>query len=694
MVPTRVLLLVFLTIYRSIVQSKVSVRGVLSRVTVKGRLMMASASSQASRTTGGEAPPISISGVQFDNRNLRELPVDPMTGNSIRTVKDSVFSRVAPTPVQGPTLVSVSPEALSLLGVANPDTEAAREELARFLGGNEVLKGSDPAAHCYCGHQFGNFAGQLGDGAAISLGEVMSATDGARWELQLKGAGPTPYSRSADGRKVLRSSIREYLMSESMHFLGIPTTRAATLVTSKSTVVRDPMYDGTRLKEPCTIVSRLAPNFFRFGSFEIFKTHEGGPGGRAGPSAGNTVLHKQLLEYVIRHYYPDIFAIKDEKQRVRSFFAEVVQRTARLVAAWDGIGWVHGVLNTDNMSIMGLTIDYGPYGFVESFDPEFTPNGSDGTARYAYKHQAAMCRWNCKKLAEALRPFLDEDDVESLLAVSFDAVYEEEHMTWMRGKLGLSVADATGDENFDADLIDGLFSTMALTNADFTDTFLALAAFATGDADRATTLERLLSRCAAPSEVAKQLERKGRIMRLSMHPQQIQQLWAMLQEAPQRVVEMFGGAPLEAIENEIGGEKRKLDSLMNLSQTMATLETTPAKDKKDKDASSWNAWLDRYSSRLASEGHTSTLADARRALTAARNPTFVLRNWVAQDTIEAAERGDYSKVNTVLGMLRRPYDAALNPFATSQDGAVSAEERAFIGLGPDWAASLICTCSS
>lgn len=307
-----------------------------------------------------------------------------------------------------------------------------------------MLPGSDPAAHVYCGHQFGNFAGQLGDGATISLGEVVAATPAAaaggatgsderrglggdgvqqRWELQLKGSGVTPFSRTADGRKVLRSSVREYLMSEGMHYLGIPTTRAASLVTSTSTVVRDPHYDGTRLDEPCTIVSRLAPNYFRFGSFEVFKSQEVGRGGRAGPSAGNTVMHKQLLEYIITHYYPGVAGVADPRTRVRAFFAEVVSRTARLVAGWDGVGWVHGVLNTDNMSIMGLTIDYGPFAFMETFDPDFTPNGSDGSARYSYGRQAAMCRWNCLKLAEALSPFLDMDSAESIVKASFDEVY-------------------------------------------------------------------------------------------------------------------------------------------------------------------------------------------------------------------------------------------------------------------------------
>ena len=203
-----------------------------------------------------------------------------------------------------------------------------------------------------------------------------------RWELQLKGAGLTPYSRTADGRKVLRSSVREFLCSEAMHYLGIPTTRAGSVVTSDSTVERDPFYDGNSIEERCTIVSRIAPNFFRFGSFEIFKPAN--PGNcRGGPSAGNEELKKRLLDHVLT-YYPSIRATTNAPSEL---LREVVKRTAELVAQWQAAGWVHGVLNTDNMSIMGVTIDYGPFGFLEHYDPEYVPNGSDNSGRYCYEAQ-------------------------------------------------------------------------------------------------------------------------------------------------------------------------------------------------------------------------------------------------------------------------------------------------------------------
>jgi len=206
----------------------------------------------------------------FDNRNIRSLPIDPIRDNYCRQVPNAIFSIVKPTPVKNPKIISLSTEALTLVGLDGTDNL----ELLRYLSGNEIMPGSQPYAHCYCGHQFGSFAGQLGDGAAISLGEIIN-TKGERWEIQLKGAGITPYSRTADGRKVLRSTVREYLCSEAMYHLGVPTTRAGSCITSDTTVQRDPLYDGTVIDERCTIVSRIAPNFFRFGSFEITRVSSG-----------------------------------------------------------------------------------------------------------------------------------------------------------------------------------------------------------------------------------------------------------------------------------------------------------------------------------------------------------------------------------------------------------------------------------
>lgn len=277
-----------------------------------------------------------VSSIVFDNRNLRELPVDEETRNFPRQVQNAISSRCQPSPVRSPDLIACSIDALQLLGLHITDNQESagisalpkdtKTVLEDYFSGNMLLPGSETSAHCYCGHQFGNFAGQLGDGAAISLGEIISS--GKRWELQLKGAGLTPFSRTADGRKVLRSSVREFLCSEAMHFLRIPTTRAATLVTSESTVQRDPFYDGGVLDEKCTIVSRIAPNFFRFGSFEIFKKD----GSRKGPSAGNEGLKKQLLDHVLT-YYPSINdADLSETERYAALYTEVTRRTAELAA--------------------------------------------------------------------------------------------------------------------------------------------------------------------------------------------------------------------------------------------------------------------------------------------------------------------------------------------------------------------------
>lgn len=282
----------------------------------------------------------SLGALKFDNRNIRNLPVDKEMKNFPRQTKHSIFSKCLPTPVDKPELMAISKDALELIGIKLSNNSEAfdisnlsseeKKLVEDYFSGNVLLPGSEPAAHCYCGHQFGSFAGQLGDGAAISLGEVVKDENdiSSRYELQLKGAGATPFSRTADGRKVLRSSVREFLCSEAMFYLDIPTTRAATLITSSSTVQRDPFYDGNILDEKCTIVGRIAPNFFRFGSFEIFKS----TGNRLGPSAGNEILQKKLLDHVLT-YYPSIDrSSQSDEESYGMFFTEIVKRTAELVA--------------------------------------------------------------------------------------------------------------------------------------------------------------------------------------------------------------------------------------------------------------------------------------------------------------------------------------------------------------------------
>ena len=286
--------------------------------------------------------------LKFENRTLEKLPIETSGDYLIqRPIPNACFSLVKPTPLENPKLVSHSPEALQLIGLAWDD------DMIDYFSGNVEIPGAKYAAHCYCGHQFGSFAGQLGDGATMYIGEVVNGP--TRTEIQFKGAGKTPFSRTADGRKVLRSSLREYLCSEAMHHLGVPTTRAGTcMVSYDSRVVRDKFYDGNAEMEPCAVITRLAETFLRFGSFEIGKETDMMTG-RAGPSAGNSEIVTQLLDYTIDSFYPEI---SNEENKYEEFMAEISRRTAILAAKWQLVGFCHGVLNTDNMSIGKLMIKY------------------------------------------------------------------------------------------------------------------------------------------------------------------------------------------------------------------------------------------------------------------------------------------------------------------------------------------------
>ena len=327
---------------------------------------------------------------RYDNAFVRELPGDPMHGPRVRDVREA-WSPVMPTPVADPRVLAYSAEMAGRLGL---DQKAiASDPFAQVFGGNRLLPGMQPFAANYGGHQFGHWAGQLGDGRAITLGEVLNA-DGERWELQLKGAGRTPYSRGADGRAVLRSSVREFLCSEAMHHLGIPTTRALAVLTTGDEVVRDMFYDGNPAPEPGAVVVRAAPSFLRFGSFELPASRD------------DKTLLRQLAEFCIRRDFPHLEGEGDAL--LGAWFIEVAKRTARLMAEWMRVGFVHGVMNTDNMSILGLTIDYGPYGWIDDYDPDWTPNTTDAQRRrYRFGQQSAVAYWNLGRLAGALSPLFD-----------------------------------------------------------------------------------------------------------------------------------------------------------------------------------------------------------------------------------------------------------------------------------------------
>lgn len=306
------------------------------------------------------SPTVDLCDLAFDDHVVRSLPADPSTVNRPRQVRDACYSVVEPTPVRAPRLLAWSDEMGNLLGISRPATVTS--PAVEVLAGNRLLPGMRPFATCYGGHQFGQWAGQLGDGRAISLAEVVSRT-GQRWELQLKGAGPTPYSRCADGRAVLRSSLREFLCSEAMHHLGIPTTRALSLVTTGEPVLRDMFYDGHPQDEPGAIVCRVAPSFVRLGNFELFA------------SRSEVETLRRLADYVMATHFPELGL--PSPASYAAWFAEVCRRTAILMAHWMRVGFVHGVMNTDNLSILGLTIDYGPYGWLEPYDPSWTPNTTD-----------------------------------------------------------------------------------------------------------------------------------------------------------------------------------------------------------------------------------------------------------------------------------------------------------------------------
>jgi uncharacterized protein YdiU (UPF0061 family) len=361
--------------------------------------------------------------LHFQNRLLAELPGDPVTGPQVRQVQHAIWSRVAPTAVPAPRVLAWSREVAALLGLDASEVEDP--SLAQVFGGNALWPGMDPYATNYGGHQFGNWAGQLGDGRAISLGEAI-ASDGSRQELQLKGAGPTPYSRFADGRAVLRSSIREFLCSEAMAHLGVPTTRALCLVATGQDVVRDMFYDGHAAPEPGAVVCRVAPSFLRFGHFEL-------PAAR-----GDTALLRQLVDFTIARDFPHLDGPVSEA-RDAAWFAEVCTRTATLVAHWMRVGFVHGVMNTDNLSITGLTIDYGPYGWIDDFDLDWTPNTTDAQGRrYRFGWQPQVAFWNLSRLAGALSAlFADAGPLQEALQGYADT-YAAADKANTAAKLGLA----------------------------------------------------------------------------------------------------------------------------------------------------------------------------------------------------------------------------------------------------------------
>lgn len=488
--------------------------------------------------------------LNIDNSFLRELTADPISENHLRQVYKAHYSYVNPQKSTHPELIHVSKSFGAQIGFSENDMKGF--DFLNFLTGNVSLSQSKPYAMNYGGHQFGHWAGQLGDGRAINIAEVLNGDK--RWILQLKGAGKTPYSRRADGRAVLRSSLREYLCSEAMYHLGVPTTRALSLALTGDNVLRDMLYDGNPDYEKGAIVCRVSPSFIRIGNFELFSQR------------GDIENLKVLVDYTIKYYYPHLGS--PSKATYIAFFKEVVDRTLETIIHWQRVGFVHGVLNTDNMSILGLTIDYGPYGWLEGYDPGWTPNTTDlPQKRYRFGNQPNIGLWNLYQLANALYPLInDEKPIEAILE-RYGSQFKIGYVNMLRDKLGLQKQMET-----DIELLGELDQVLALTETDMTLFYRKLSTF-----DKNKPLEGLDT---------------------------IMDAFYVKDELNQEIVEK------------------------------------------------WNKWFINYSKRLEEE----TISDKQRKLNMNTiNPKYVLRNYMAQLAIDAADNGDYSLVDELYTMLQNPY---------------------------------------
>lgn len=423
----------------------------------------------------------SILASNYKNDFVTTFPGDTSGKNQPRQTPGMLYSLVKPTPVKQVSLLAWSEELAQELGMQKPETEA---ELAVF-GGNGLASEMQPYAACYAGHQFGNWAGQLGDGRAITLGE-WQVPEGNTRDLQLKGAGLTPYSRRADGRAVLRSSVREYLMSEAMHYLGVPTTRALSLVSTGEPVLRDMFYNGNPQYEPGAIVMRVAPSFLRYGNFEMLAARK------------EYENLQKLVEYTITRYYSHISG----ENKVLTWFKEVRDRTAQMVVEWLRVGFVHGVMNTDNMSVLGLTIDYGPYSFLDNYDPFFTPNTTDLPGRrYAFGEQGSIAYWNLGCLASAIAPLFTATAELVAALEQFGEIFLEKYYAMMEQKLGL---DSFKPE--DTNLIAQFEETLSALQPDMTIFYQVLISIPQKFEDHAATtafFQESFYRDLTPTETAK-----------------------------------------------------------------------------------------------------------------------------------------------------------------------------------------------
>ncbi|WP_179343570.1 protein adenylyltransferase SelO [Winogradskyella ursingii] len=417
----------------------------------------------------------------------KELPSDPELSNERRQVAQATHSYVEPVVPTHPKLIHFSNEMVEAIGLT--EEEAKSKEFLEIFSGSKIYPQTRPYAMAYAGHQFGNWAGQLGDGRAINLFEVKH--NKKRWSLQLKGSGETPYSRQGDGLAVLRSSIREYLCSEAMHHLGVPTTRALSLMLSGDDVLRDILYDGNPAYEKGAIVCRVAPSFIRFGNFELFAARN------------DTKNLKKLTDYTIKHFYPHLDGAT--KETYIKFFKEVADRTLEMVVHWQRVGFVHGVMNTDNMSILGLTIDYGPYGWLEGFDFGWTPNTTDKqNKRYRFGNQPNIGLWNLLQLANALFPLVEDAEPFEKLLNAYGSNFEKQSLEMMHSKLGLKIVSEENGKLF-ADLEENLVA----TETDMTIFFRLLSNLKKGQPDK--SLETVAKAFYNPNEINSEIEERWKV---------------------------------------------------------------------------------------------------------------------------------------------------------------------------------------
>ena len=522
-----------------------------------------------------------LSELKFQSRFVDALPADPEPANFRRQVSNACYSRVQPTPTSQPRLLAHSSEMTEQLGISA--AAVISPEFAQVFGGTGLLAGMDPYAACYGGHQFGNWAGQLGDGRAIALGELVDS-HGQSQTLQLKGAGPTPYSRTADGLAVLRSSVREFLCSEAMAHLGVPTTRALSLVSTGDQVMRDMFYDGHPELEPGAVVCRVAPSFVRFGNFQLLAARE------------ETVLLQRLADFVIAEHFAHL---ADEPQPVAAMFSEVVRLTAELVVHWQRVGFVHGVLNTDNMSILGLTIDYGPYGWLDNYDTDWTPNTTDATnRRYRFGQQPQVVHWNLVQLANALHPLVGQAEPLQSAIDQFVPQFENGWKQMMAAKLGLPSLAA----EVDMQLAQEALAVLQLVETDMTIFWRRLAEVATGDAGATAATSDATAATGATSDA--------------------------------------------------GAANPSRDS-----DSERTLPLYEAHYQPDAVTAAHRQAISAFGEHYAARMRALGLADdARRSAMNAVNPKYVLRNYLAQQAIDQAHSGDTTLTLELLDVMRRPYD--------------------------------------